>query len=151
MCFFCLFTLLFHRIHILCFLKKAETGGNSRSLLFSFLQVINGDKTLGENIALDIQDELFLISSSQLDKIRTHSVVTSDRNEVWFLLPNEDSKYSIIMIYDYFFDMIKQKFGIQRCNYQAIIWTDRGDDPSHSNICKDLSYQRSRRGSVNTV
>ncbi|MBE7703652.1 MAG: hypothetical protein E7Z89_06345 [Cyanobacteria bacterium SIG28] len=69
--------------------------------VFSFLQVVNGDKTLGENIALDIQDELFLISSSQLDKIRTHSVVTSDRNEVWFLIPSDEENYSTIMIYDY--------------------------------------------------
>ena len=69
--------------------------------VFSFLQVINGDKTLGENIALDIQDELFSISSGELDKIKALSVVTSDRNEVWFLLPSLDGEYSTIMIYDY--------------------------------------------------
>lgn len=69
--------------------------------VFSFLQVVNGDKTLGENIALNIQDELFLISPSQLDKIRTLSVVTSDRNEVWMLIPNDEDNYSTIMIYDY--------------------------------------------------
>ena len=68
--------------------------------VFSFLQVINGDKTLGENIALEIQDELFTIPSSQLDKIKALSVVTLDRNEVWFLLPSDEKKYSIIMIYD---------------------------------------------------
>lgn len=69
--------------------------------IFSFLQVINGDKTLGENIALDIQDELFSIQKNSLDKIKTLSVVTSDRNEVWFLLPTSDENYSTIMIYDY--------------------------------------------------
>ena len=69
--------------------------------VYSFLQVINGDKTLGENIALDIQDELFSIPSAQLDKIKALSVVTSDRNEVWFLLPSDNIKYSTIMIYDY--------------------------------------------------
>ena len=69
--------------------------------VFSFLQVVNGDKTLGENIALNIQDELFSIPASQLGKIKALSVVTSDRNEVWFLLPNEDSRFSTIMIYDY--------------------------------------------------
>ena len=68
--------------------------------VFSFLQVINGDKTLGENIALEIQDELFSIPTSQINKIKALSVVTSDRNEVWFLLPNEDAKYSTILIYD---------------------------------------------------
>ena len=69
--------------------------------VFSFLQVVNGDKTLGENIALEIQDELFSISTSDLNKIKALSVVTSDRNEVWFLLPSNDGKYSTIMIYDY--------------------------------------------------
>ena len=68
--------------------------------VFSFLQVINGDKTLGENIALEIQDELFSIPSSQLNKIKALSVVTSDRNEVWILLPSDDNN-STIMIYDY--------------------------------------------------
>lgn len=70
--------------------------------VFSFKQIINGDKTLGENIALDIQQELMEIKPDELDKIRTLSVVTSDRNEVWFLLPiSTDEKYSIVLIYDY--------------------------------------------------
>lgn len=69
--------------------------------VFSFLQVINGDKTLGENIALEIQDELFSIPSSMLNDIKALSVVTSDRNEVWFLLPSDNNYYSTIMIYDY--------------------------------------------------
>lgn len=69
--------------------------------VFSFLQVINGDKTLGDNIALDIQDELFSIPAGKVNNIKTLSVVTSDRNEVWFLLPSDDENYSTIMIYDY--------------------------------------------------
>lgn len=69
--------------------------------VFSFLQVINGDKTLGENIALDIQDELFSIPLNKVEFIKSLSVVTAERNEVWFLLPNEDSDYSTILIYDY--------------------------------------------------
>ena len=69
--------------------------------VFSFIQVVNGDKTLGENIAVDIQEELFGISASKISDIKTLSVVTSDRNEVWFLLPNNDENYSTIMIYDY--------------------------------------------------
>lgn len=68
--------------------------------VFSFLQVVNGDRTLGENIALEIQDELFQIPSGKLNEIKSLSVVTSDRNEVWFLLPSENDKHSIIMIYD---------------------------------------------------
>lgn len=69
--------------------------------IFSFLQIINGDKTLGDNIALDIQDELFDIPLELVDDIKAISVVTSDRNEFWFLLPSNDKKYSIILIYDY--------------------------------------------------
>ena len=63
--------------------------------------MVNGDKTLGDNIALDIQDELFSIPVSELENIKALSVVTSDRNEVWFLLPGDDENYSTIMIYDY--------------------------------------------------
>ena len=74
---------------------------NTKKGIFSFKQVINGDRTLGENIAIDIQEELFNIPSSKIDQIRTLSVVTSDRNEVWFLLPNNDENYTTIMIYDY--------------------------------------------------
>ena len=74
---------------------------NTKKGIFSFRQVINGDKTLGENIAIDIQPELFSINSSLTDDIKTISVVTSDRNEVWFLLPSNDENYSIVLIYDY--------------------------------------------------
>ena len=74
---------------------------NTKKGMFCFKQVINGDKTLGENIALDIQEELFTISSANLEKIRTLSVLTSDRNEIWFLLPSDDNKYTTILIYDY--------------------------------------------------
>lgn len=69
--------------------------------IFCFRQVVNGDKTLGENIAVDIQQELLDISSSMASDVKTLSIVTSDRNEVWFLIPSPDSNYSTILIYDY--------------------------------------------------
>lgn len=69
--------------------------------VFSFLQVINGDRTLGENIAIDIQKELLTIPPEKAEDVRTLSVVTSDRNEVWFMIPQNESNYSTIMIYDY--------------------------------------------------
>jgi len=69
--------------------------------VFSFLQVINGDKTLGDNIATDIQKELFSIGNDLAGNIKTLSVVTSERNEVWFLVPSADNTNSIILIYDY--------------------------------------------------
>ena len=74
---------------------------NTKKGVFSFRQIINGDTTLGDNIAVDIQSELFDIPLSGVDKIKTLSVVTSDRNEVWFLLPANDENHSNIMIYDY--------------------------------------------------
>ncbi|MBR6126798.1 hypothetical protein IKQ21_03850 [bacterium] len=69
--------------------------------VFCFRQIVNGDKTLGENVAVDIQSELFDIPKSSLDKIQTLSVVTADRNEVWFLIPAGGEDYTTIMIYDY--------------------------------------------------
>lgn len=69
--------------------------------VFSFSQVVNGDRTLGDNLALDIQDELSTISANDAELVRAVSVVTSDRNEIWMSIPSEDENYSITMIYDY--------------------------------------------------
>lgn len=70
--------------------------------VFSFKQIVNGDKTLGDNIALDIQEELMGISKEDVNKIKALSVVTSDRNEVWFLVPiSNEENYSYVLIYDY--------------------------------------------------
>lgn len=69
--------------------------------VFCFSQVVNGDKTLGKNISLDVQEELSVISSKWTDKIAMVSVVESNRNEIWFLIPNADENYSTILIYDY--------------------------------------------------
>lgn len=69
--------------------------------VYSFQQVINGDKTLGPNIAEDVQEELMSITDDRIKEIRALSVVTADRNEVWFLIPIGDDNYSQILIYDY--------------------------------------------------
>ena len=74
---------------------------NTKKGIFSFREIINGNKTLGENIAIDIQAELFRIPLASVNNVKALSVVTSDRNEVWFLLPDSDTNYSIILIYDY--------------------------------------------------
>jgi hypothetical protein len=106
--------------------------------IFSFQQVVNGDKTLSDNIAYDIQDELMAISNNYLHKIRALSVVTSDRNEIWFLTPIESTytvkeynelteQYedvtkpaSIILIYDYIRgEWVKRK--CQKINCISII------------------------------
>lgn len=69
--------------------------------VFAFQQVVNGDKTLSDNLAVDIQEELINIDSSNIDKIRTESVVLSQRNEVWWIIPTTDTNHSKILIYDY--------------------------------------------------
>ena len=67
--------------------------------IFSFNQSVLGNKTLGKNIAVDMQEELYKMFPN-LDKIRMTSVLLSDRNEFWFLLPTNNSR-STILIYDY--------------------------------------------------
>ena len=68
--------------------------------IFSFNQEMAGNKLIGKNIAEEIQEELSEIPLSMVYDCRIDSVVTKDRNELWFLLPAEDDNYSIIMIYD---------------------------------------------------
>lgn len=68
--------------------------------IFSFNQEIAGDKLIGKNIAEEIQEELVNIPIEEIDKCRIDSIVTKDRNELWFLIPSKDNQYSTIMIYD---------------------------------------------------
>ncbi len=68
--------------------------------IFSFNQSVLGNKTLGKNIAINLQEDLCNITR-EFEKIRMISVVLSDRNEFWFLLPTNDTQYSTILIYDY--------------------------------------------------
>ena len=70
--------------------------------VFGFSQVVNGDKVLSQNIAEDIQEELIQIVSNDVDRIRSLSVVTEDRNEVWFIVPiNGENEKSTVFIFDY--------------------------------------------------
>lgn len=78
--------------------------------VFSFNQVVNGDKTLGSNIALDIQQELCDIVADRINEIRVLSIVLSDRNEIWFLIPTAEPEVKTIMIFDYIHkEWIKRK------------------------------------------
>ena len=86
--------------------------------VFSFNQVINGDKTLGDNIALDIQEELCFIESSRVDEIRALSIVLSDRNEIWFLIPTSEPDVKTIMIFDY----IHREWVKRKCPYTGQIY-----------------------------
>jgi hypothetical protein len=74
---------------------------DTKKAVFSFKQVISGEKTLGENVAVDIQDILLSIDSNNLDKIQALSVFMESRNEIWWIIPTKENDYSTIIIFDY--------------------------------------------------
>lgn len=74
---------------------------HTKKAVFSFKQVITGEKALGENIAVEIQKELLNIDINKNNNIQALSVFLSDRNEVWWVIPTSDENYSTILIYDY--------------------------------------------------
>lgn len=74
---------------------------HTKKSVFSFKQVVNGEKTLGQNVAVEIQEELSKIDITKRNNIQAESVFLTDRNEIWFILPTSDENYSTILIYDY--------------------------------------------------
>lgn len=74
---------------------------DTKKSVFSFKQVVTGEKTLGENVAVEVQSLLLDIDSTKLDKIQTVSVFMQGRNEIWWMLPLGSGNYSTILIYDY--------------------------------------------------
>ncbi len=68
--------------------------------IFSFQQVILGNRTLGDNIALNIQQEFSKIDRSRINEIKTVSVNLDERNEIWFSFPTT-TENSLILIFDY--------------------------------------------------
>ncbi|MCR5265114.1 MAG: hypothetical protein K6E29_00795 [Cyanobacteria bacterium RUI128] len=82
---------------------------DSKKSIFAFSQIINGDKTLSENLAKDVQEELINIAPKDAHRVKMFSVVQKDKNEIWFLIPSETG-YSDILIYDYIhFQWLKRK------------------------------------------
>lgn len=83
---------------------------NNKKMIYALSQTATGDTTTTENLANDVQDILSEINPLDLGKgyIRTESVVTEDKNELWFLLPFGDKsnselkeKTSLVLVYDY--------------------------------------------------
>lgn len=74
---------------------------HTKKSVFSFKQIINGEKTLGQNVAVEIQEELLNIDINLKDNIQAESVFITDRNEIWWIIPTSDENYSTILIYDY--------------------------------------------------
>lgn len=103
-------TLVFHDTNLYFY-------DDTKKAVFSFRQVITGEKTLGENVAVDIQNILNNIDSDKLNEIQAYSVFIEGRNEIWWILPTEETyevteivedeettvtkQASIILIYDY--------------------------------------------------
>lgn len=73
----------------------------TKKAVFSFKQIINGEKTLGQNVATEIQSVLSNIENEHVANIQTYSVFMQERNEIWWIIPTDDENYSTIMIYDY--------------------------------------------------
>ena len=73
---------------------------DTKKSVFSFKQIVTGEKTLGQNVASEIQEELQSISGD-LNKIKAVSVFIKDRNEIWWLIPTRELNRSTIIIYDY--------------------------------------------------
>lgn len=73
---------------------------DTKKAVFSFKQIVTGEKTLGENVAIEIQDELLKINNADLNKIQALSVFITGRNEIWFNIPDDNCNYSTILIFD---------------------------------------------------
>ena len=73
---------------------------HNKKSVFEFSQIINGEKTLAGNIAKDLFDEFCSVPLSEVGKIKFHSVITSNHNEIWVILPARD-EYGTILIFDY--------------------------------------------------
>lgn len=73
---------------------------STKNAIYSFQQVVTGERTLGDNIAIEVKDILKDIDKKYLDKIKALSVFVEDRNEIWLDIPI-DNNYSTILIYDY--------------------------------------------------
>ena len=90
---------------------------DTKKSVFSFQQVITGEKTLGENVAVEIQSILKDIDKTRLNEIQAYSVFIKGRNEIWWVIPTNETytvevteddvttevekDASIILIYDY--------------------------------------------------
>lgn len=74
---------------------------DTKKAVYSFQQVVTGERTLGQNCAIEVQTILDELSSVNIHKIKAISVFIEGRNEIWWDIPTDDEQYSTILIYDY--------------------------------------------------
>ena len=72
----------------------------SKKGIFSFRQVVLGNRTLGENVAVEVQHEFEKIDATKLNEIKFLSVVMKSRSEIWIYIPTNDETKSTILILD---------------------------------------------------
>ena len=77
---------------------------DTKKSVFSFKQIVTGEKTLGQNIATEVQSVLKRIDSSKLNNIQVCSVFIEGRNEIWWILPIADTYDYQKTIYAYVYD-----------------------------------------------
>lgn len=110
---------------------------NTKKAVFAFSQIISGEKTLSDNLAKDVQDELFNIASDEMSNIKMISVVQSDRNEVWMLIPSDNQEESLILIFDYIHSQwVKRKS--QKLNALSVL-SDNLYSASDNNLLLEYS------------
>jgi hypothetical protein len=111
---------------------------HTKKSVFSFKQVINGEKTLGQNVAVEIQEELLKIDINKRNNIQAESVFITERNEIWWILPTSDEDYSTILIYDYLKgEWVKRKS--QKINAVKVIGSTLYSAANDGNILEEYN------------
>jgi hypothetical protein len=77
---------------------------DTKKSVFSFKQVINGEKTLGQNVATEVQNIFKKIDTTKLNNIQAYSVFLEGRNEIWWVLPIAETYDYPKTIYAYVYD-----------------------------------------------
>ncbi|MCM1296182.1 MAG: hypothetical protein NC311_11630 [Muribaculaceae bacterium] len=109
---------------------------DTKKAVYSFQQVATGERTLGENCAVEVQKTLNEISIFDISKIKAISVFIEDRNEIWWELPTTDRDYSTILIYDYLKgEWIKRKS--QKLNVIKVIQNKLYSADTKGNLLKE--------------
>jgi len=122
---------------------------HTKKSVFSFKQVISGQKTLGENIAVDIQEILQDIDETKLDEIKTRSVFTEGRNEIWWIIPT-DVTYTVTEVIEGVpTEVTKQASNILIYDYLKGEWIKRKSQKINTvNVINSTLYSGAEDGNI---